>query len=261
MHLVAAHNFSQLAKKIGASKEDISDMLQELRELDPKPALAFDGAPSATIIADVFVREGSNGAWIIELNSEILPKVLVNQDYYATIRKKLRNGEEKSFLTDCMQSANWLTKSLDQRAKTILKVATQIVSAQDGFLRHGIAHLKPMTLKMVADELQMHESTISRVTANKYISTPRGLFEMKFFFTSALSSNIGGDEHSSEAIKYKIKTLIDKEDAKSIFSDDKLAEILQQDLGVNIARRTVAKYREAMNIPSSIIRRRQKKSL
>ena len=159
----------------------------------------------------------------------------------------------------CLQTANWLTKSLDQRAHTILKVATEIVRVQDGFLAHGLAHLKPMTLKMVADAIEMHESTVSRVTSNKYISTPRGLFELKFFFTAALSSTTGGAEHSAEAVRHHIKNLIEGEEVKAILSDDIIAETLKRKMGVDIARRTIAKYREAMNIPSSIIRRRQKK--
>ncbi len=263
LHLVASHDFVTLAKTIGADKEDIDDMLQELRQLDPKPALAFDGAPTQMIIADVFVKEENNGAngisWKVELNSEILPRVLVNRTYYANVSKQLRQKQEKLFLIDCLQTANWLTKSLDQRAQTILKTATEIVRVQSGFLKHGISHLKPMTLKNVADAINMHESTISRVTANKYISTPRGLFEMKFFFTQSLASNINGEDHSAASVRHAIKKLIDDESAKAILSDDKLAQILRDNLGVDIARRTIAKYREAMNIPSSIIRRRMKK--
>ncbi len=260
LHLVGAHDFLALERKIGANKEDILHMVEELRQLDPKPAAKFDGEPVKTIIADVFVRRGNNGEWEVELNSEILPRVLVNRTYYSIVSKKLRNRAEKSFLSDCLQSANWLTKSLDQRAQTILKVASEIVRVQNDFLRYGISHLKPMTLKMVAEEIEMHESTISRVSANKYISTPRGLFEMKYFFTGALSSNIGGQDHSAKSVQHKIKKLIDEEEANSILSDEKIAQILQKKLGVDIARRTVAKYREAMNIPSSVIRRRQKKS-
>ena len=259
LHFIERHDFLTLEREIGASKEDISDMLSELRELDPKPALAFDGAPMQAIIADVFVRKSNDGSWLIELNSEILPRILINQNYYALVSKKLRNKQEKIFLSDCMQTANWLTKSLDQRAQTILKVATEIVRFQNGFFHHGVSRLKPMTLKMVADEIEMHESTVSRVTANKYISCERGLFEMKYFFTSALASNIGQAEHSAEAVRFSIKNLIKAESAKAILSDDKIGQMLQEELGVDIARRTVAKYRESMNIPSSIIRRRQKK--
>ena len=259
LSLIASHDFVALERIIGADKEDINDMLLELRQLDPKPALAFDCAPMQAVVADVFVKQGNDGAWLIELNSDILPRVLVNRTYYASVSKKLRQPAEKSFLVDCLQSANWLTKSLDQRAQTILKVATEIVRVQSGFLLHGISHLKPMTLKMVADAIEMHESTISRVTANKYISTTRGLFEMKFFFTASLASNIGGEEHSAASVRHAIKKMIDDEQATAILSDDRIAEMLQNNLGVDIARRTVAKYREAMDIPSSIIRRRIKK--
>ncbi|MEO7222971.1 MAG: RNA polymerase sigma-54 factor, partial [Devosia sp.] len=168
---------------------------------------------------------------------------------------------EKSFLVDSLQTANWLTKSLDQRAQTILKVATEIVRQQDAFLNRGIAFLRPMTLKLVADAIDMHESTVSRVTSNKYIATPRGLFEMKYFFTTALASSTGQADHSAEAVRHRIRQLIDAEPHAEILSDDTIAETLQKEQGIEVARRTVAKYREAMNIPSSVIRRRQKRSL
>ncbi len=174
-------------KAVGCDREDINDMLAELRQLDPKPGRAFDVGPVEAVVPDVFVRPGPDGDWQIELNTEVLPRVLVNRVYYATVTKKARDSAEKAFLSDCLQTANWLTKSLDQRAQTILKVAAEIVRQQDGFLLHGIAHLRPMTLKMVAETIEMHESTVSRVTSNKYISTPRGLFEMKYFFTTAIS--------------------------------------------------------------------------
>ncbi|MDB5537109.1 MAG: rpoN, partial [Devosia sp.] len=171
------------------------------------------------------------------------------------------DGSEKAFLSDCLQTANWLTKSLDQRAQTILKVAAEIVRQQDGFLLHGIAHLRPMTLKMVAETIEMHESTVSRVTSNKYLSTPRGLFEMKYFFTTAIASSDGGVDHSAEAVRHRIRQLIDAEATSDVLSDDTIAEVLKREQGIDVARRTVAKYREGMNIPSSVIRRRQKKNL
>lgn len=261
LHLLADHNMSALLKTIGCDKEDLIDMLAELKQLDPKPGLAFDIAPVESIVPDVFVRPGPDGGWQIELNSEILPRVLVNRVYYATVTKKTRDTAEKTFLIDCLQTANWLTKSLDQRAQTITKVATEIVRQQDGFLTHGVSHLKPMTLKMVAEAIEMHESTVSRVTAQKYMATPRGLYEMKYFFTTAIASSEGGADHSAEAVRHRIKNLIDAEDAKAILSDDTIAEILRKEQGIELARRTVAKYREGMNIPSSVIRRRQKKNL
>jgi RNA polymerase sigma-54 factor len=213
------------------------------------------------VVPDVFVRAGPAGDWQIELNTEVLPKVLVNRVYYATVTKKTRDSAEKAFLSDCLQTANWLTKSLDQRAQTILKVAAEIVRQQDGFLLHGIAHLRPMTLKMVAETIEMHESTVSRVTSNKYLSTPRGLFEMKYFFTTAIASSDGGVDHSAEAVRHRIRQLIDAEALSDVLSDDTIAEVLKREQGIDVARRTVAKYREGMNIPSSVIRRRQKKNL
>lgn len=262
LDLIGAHNIPALCKTIGVDREDIAEMLGELRELDPKPGRAFDGVSVQAVVPDVFVRPASDGTWEIELNADILPRVLVNRTYYAQVVRKARSSAEKTFLTDCLQTANWLTKSLDQRAQTILKVATEIVSQQDAFLLHGISHLRPMTLKMVAEEIDMHESTVSRVTVNKYISTPRGLFEMKYFFTTALSSmSSGSADHSAEAVRHRIRQFIEAEDYKSILSDDTIAEMLQSEMGVDVARRTVAKYREAMNIPSSVIRRRQKKTI
>lgn len=259
LDMIASHDLVGLARAIGASREDLQDMLLELRALDPKPGRAFDGAPVQTVVPDVFVRRGPQGDWQIEVNSDVLPRVLVNRTYYASVAKKTRDSAEKSFLVDCLNTANWLTKSLDQRAQTILRVATEIVKQQDAFLNHGIAHLKPMTLKTVAAEIEMHESTVSRVTSNKYIATPRGLFEMKYFFTTALGSASGGEDHSAESVRYRIKQLIDAETADAILSDDTIAEMLQKEQGIEVARRTVAKYREGMNIPSSVVRRRQKK--
>lgn len=261
LDLVAEHDIAGLCRIVGVDREDIADMLGELRDLDPKPGRAFDGAPVQAVVPDVYVKAGNAGAWAIELNSDILPRVLVNRTYYAKVIQKTKDQREKTFLVDCLQTASWLTKSLDQRAQTILKVATEIVSQQDRFLLHGITHLKPMTLKTVADAIEMHESTVSRVTANKYIATPRGLFEMKYFFTTALASASGGDEHSAESVRHWIRLMIDGEDVKRILSDDRITEMLKNQHSIDVARRTVAKYREAMHIPSSVIRRRQKRAL
>lgn len=262
LDLLAGHDFALLGRTIGANLEDITDMLAEIRQLDPRPGRAFDGAPVQAIVADVFVRQRPDGSWAVELNSEVLPKVLVNRTYYASVSKKVRSPDEKTFLVDCLQTANWLTKSLDQRAQTILKVATEIVRQQDGFLVHGVTRLRPMTLKMVAEAIEMHESTVSRVTANKYLSTPRGLFEMKYFFTTALgATSMGADDHSAESVRHLIKQMIDAENPRKILSDDTITAQLNEAHGIDVARRTVAKYREGMNIPSSVVRRRQKKQL
>jgi RNA polymerase sigma-54 factor len=261
LDLVATHDLSAVMKIVGCDREDLADMLSELRKLDPRPGLAFDTSPVEAVVPDVFVRAGPDGAWQIELNSDTLPRVLVNRVYYATVTSKARGPAEKSFLSDCLATANWLTKSLDQRAQTITRVSAEIVKQQDGFLTHGVSQLRPMTLKMVAEAIEMHESTVSRVTANKYMATPRGLYEMKYFFTTAIASSVGGGDHSAEAVRHRIRQLIDAEAATDILSDDTIAEILRKEQGIDVARRTVAKYREGMNIPSSVIRRRQKKTL
>jgi RNA polymerase sigma-54 factor len=259
LELIAAHDLPGLARAVGCDREDLADMLAELRTLDPRPGRAYDSGPVEAIVPDVYVRPGPDGGWAVELNTDILPRILVNRSYYATVSRKTRDAGEKSFLSDCLSTANWLTKSLDQRAQTILKVSTEIVRQQDGFLRHGITQLKPMTLKLVAEAIDMHESTVSRVTSSKYLATPRGLFEMKYFFTTALASSSGGDEHSAEAVRHRIRQLIEAESPEAILSDDTIAEALQKEQGIEVARRTVAKYREGMNIPSSVIRRRQKR--
>jgi RNA polymerase sigma-54 factor len=261
LDLVAAHDLPGLTRAVGCDREDLADMLAELRTLDPRPGRAFESAPVEAVVPDVFVRRGPGGDWMLELNSEVLPRVLVNRSYYASVTSRARQAAEKTFLADCLASASWLTRSLDQRAQTILKVATEIVRQQDGFLTHGVVHLRPMTLKVVADNIEMHESTVSRVTSNKYLSTPRGLFEMKYFFTTALGSSTGGDEHSAEAVRHRIRQMIEAERPSDILSDDTIAEMLNREKGIAVARRTVAKYREGMDIPSSVVRRRQKRAL
>ena len=193
----------------------------------------------------------------MELNTDTLPRVLVNNRYAARLTAGPKGKEAKAYVTECMMSANWLVKSLDQRARTILKVATEIVRQQDAFFAHGVRHLRPLILKNVAEAISMHESTVSRVTSNKYISSPRGVFELKYFFTSAIQSSEGGDAHSAESVRHRIRDLIDQERAHQVLSDDRIVEILKEG-GIDIARRTVAKYREAMRIPSSVERRRQK---
>jgi RNA polymerase sigma-54 factor len=195
----------------------------------------------------------------IELNSHTLPKILLNQTYYAEVARTARSDSEKSYLSNCLQSATWLVRALDQRAKTILKVATEIVRQQDAFFARGVQHLRPLNLKTVADAISMHESTVSRVTANKYMATNRGIFELKYFFTAAIAAADGGEAHSAEAVRHRIKQLIDAEASDDVLSDDAIVEKLRA-AGIDIARRTVAKYREAMRIPSSVQRRREKQT-
>ncbi|QUS56150.1 RNA polymerase factor sigma-54 [Pseudovibrio brasiliensis] len=260
IELLALHDLTKLKRLCRVDDEDLKDMILEIKELNPKPGAAFNTEVTQPIVPDAFVRPASDGGWIVELNTESLPKVLVNQSYYSEISQSSKKDKELAYFTDSLQTANWLVKSLDQRARTILKVSSEIVRQQDGFLTYGVQHLRPMNLRVVADAIGMHESTVSRVTSNKYIATPRGIFELKYFFSAAIASSEGGESHSAESVRYRIKQLIDAEDPKKILSDDALVKILKDD-GVDIARRTVAKYREALRIPSSVQRRREKKSL
>lgn len=260
LDLLAKRDFASLRRICGVDDEDIADMIGEIRHLDPKPGLKFGATKTQTVVPDVYVRQGPDGGWLVELNSDTLPKVLVNQNYYAELSKTIRKDGDKAYFTDCLQNATWLVRALDQRARTILKVATEIVRQQDGFFAQGVAHLRPLNLKTVADAIQMHESTVSRVTANKYMATNRGIFELKYFFTASIASADGGDAHSAESVRHRIKQLIDAEDPAAILSDDTIVERLRAD-GVDIARRTVAKYREALRIPSSVQRRREKQSM
>lgn len=257
LDLVAAREFSKLSALCGVDAEDIADMLTELRELDPKPGLAFAADTAEPIIPDVLMVRHPKGGWVVELNSDTLPRVLVNSSYHTRVQEKPMSREDRKYLAEQLQSANWLVRALHQRATTILKVSSEIVRRQDAFFRKGISHLKPMVLRDVADEIEMHESTVSRVTSNKYIVTPRGIFELKYFFSSSIGATDGGEAHSAEAVRYRIKELIDAEDPKKILSDDKLVKLLVAD-GYDIARRTVAKYRESLKIGSSVERRRQK---
>jgi RNA polymerase sigma-54 factor len=259
LDLFAKRDFAALRKLSGVDDEDLGDMIAEIRHLDPKPGLKFGTTRTQTMVPDVYVRPGPDGGWHVELNSDTLPRVLVNQVYYSRLSKTVSKNEDKSYFSDCLQNATWLVRALDQRARTILKVATEIVRQQDGFFTHGVAHLRPLNLKAVADAIQMHESTVSRVTANKYMATNRGIFELKYFFTASIASADGGEAHSAEAVRHHIKRLIDTEDPAAILSDDTIVERLRT-AGIDIARRTVAKYREAMRIPSSVQRRRDKQS-
>ncbi len=253
---LAAHDLAGLRARCGVDDDDLLDMIAELRALDPKPAAGWDSAPAEPLVPDILVRRQPNGAWQVELNADTLPRVLVNASYYTTVQKRTRSRQERDYLQEQFQSANWLVKALHQRATTILKVATEIVRQQDGFLRKGVQEMRPLTLRAVAEAIEMHESTVSRVTANKYIATPRGIFELRFFFSSSIGG-VDGASHSAEAVRHRIRGLIERESGKSVLSDDRIVEILRAD-GIEIARRTVAKYREAMRIPSSVERRRLK---
>lgn len=256
LDLLAKGALPQLRRICGVDEEDLADMIRELRSYDPKPGLRFGRSEMQAVIPDIFVTPKGKG-WSIEVNGSTLPRLLINRSYYTELSGGVQDKASKLWLSECLASANWLVKALDQRQKTILKVASEIVRCQEDFFRHGVAHLKPMTLRAVAEAIGMHESTVSRVTSNKYLSCPRGMYELKYFFTSAIASSDGGDAVSAEAVKSRIKALIGTEDPRRILSDDTLVDMLREE-GFDIARRTVAKYREAMGIGSSVQRRRQK---
>jgi RNA polymerase sigma-54 factor len=259
LDLLARRSLAELKKACGVDDADLADMIAEIRALNPKPGLAFGSTVVQPIVPDVFVRQAADGSYAVELNADTLPKVLVDQSYYGVVSKTAKRDTEKSYLNECLQTATWLVRALDQRAKTILKVSTEIVRQQDGFFAHGVQHLRPLNLKTVADAIGMHESTVSRVTANKYMATSRGIFELKYFFTSSIASADGGEAHSAEAVRHRIRQMIDGESADRVLSDDTIVDKLRE-AGIEIARRTVAKYREAMKIPSSVQRRREKQT-
>ncbi len=255
--LLARRDMGALRAACAVDAEDLAEMVAELRALDPKPGAGADDAPAAPVQPDILMRADNEGGWLLELNPETLPRVLVNRGFAARATVGCKDKEGRAFVAEQLQSASWLVKSLEQRAGTILKVAAEIVRRQDGFLRHGIAFLRPLILRDVAEAVELHESTVSRVTANKYIATPRGLLELKFFFTTAISGTAGADAVSAEAVRHRIRAMVDAEAADAILSDDAIVARLRQE-GVDIARRTVAKYRDALRIPSSVERRRAK---
>jgi RNA polymerase sigma-54 factor len=260
LELIARRDIATLKRLCGVSSEDVLDMMGEIRNLDPRPGTAFTVGVAEAVVPDVVVKPASDGSWLVELNPDALPRVLVDNVYFARVQGQARNQNERDFLSECLQSANWLARSLDQRAKTMLKVASEIVKQQDAFLAHGVRHLRPLNLKTVADAIGMHESTVSRVTASKFMHTPRGMLELRYFFTAAIASAEGGESHSSESVRDRIRELVDAEKPHEVLSDDAIVDILKGN-GVDIARRTVAKYREGLRIPSSVERRREKQAV
>ncbi len=256
LDMLAKGHIDRLQTICGVDREDLTDMIAEIRALTPKPGAGFGGAPAQSVAPDVYVKAAPDGAWLVELNTDTMPRVLMNQRYYATVSKSALRDGDKQFLSECAANASWLVKSLDQRAKTILKVAREIVRQQDGFFVQGVAHLRPLNLKTVAAAIEMHESTVSRVTSNKYLACARGVFELKYFFTASINAADGGEAHSAEAVRHQIKGLIDTETPEEVLSDDRIVEILME-RGIDIARRTVAKYRESLRIPSSVERKRK----
>lgn len=260
LDLLAKRDMAGLRKVCGVDGEDLVEMIAELKALTPRPGAGFGAEPAQTVIPDVHVRADPAGGWKVELNSDTLPRLIMDKRYHGVVSAGARSDTEKTFVADCAAQASWLVKSLDQRAKTILKVASEIVRQQDAFLAFGVEFLRPLNLKTVADAIGMHESTVSRVTSNKYVSTPRGVFELKFFFTAAIQSSDGGALHSAEAVRHRIKSMIDGEGRDGdVLSDDRIVELLKE-AGIDIARRTVAKYREALRIPSSVDRKRMLKA-
>jgi RNA polymerase sigma-54 factor len=258
--LLAKRDFAALAKLCGVDAEDVADMAAEVRRLDPKPGRAFGDAPVQPLVADVIVTPAADGSWRVELNSDALPRVLVNYSYAATVNANAGREEDKSFISTCLQNANWLTKSLEQRQRTILKVASEIVRLQDAFLAKGVEHLRPLNLRTIADAIGMHESTVSRVTSNKFMMTPRGVFELKYFFSASIATKSGAEAHSAEAVRYKIKQMIENESPNDVLSDDAIVARLKE-MDIDIARRTVAKYRDSLRIASSVDRRREKQAM
>jgi RNA polymerase sigma-54 factor len=259
LDLLARRDLGALRRLCGVDAEDMMEMIAELKALTPRPGAGFGGEPAQTVIPDVHVRADPAGGWKVELNADTLPRLIMDKRYHGVVAAGARSDVEKTFVADCAAQASWLVKSLDQRAKTILKVASEIVRQQDAFLAFGVEFLRPLNLKTVADAIGMHESTVSRVTSNKYVSTPRGVFELKFFFTAAIQSSDGGALHSAEAVRHRIKSMIDGEGRDGdVLSDDRIVELLKE-TGIDIARRTVAKYREALRIPSSVERKRMLK--
>ena len=255
LDLVAKGAFPQLKRICGVDDEDLADMIRELRGYDPRPGLKFGGEGAPAVVPDLYIRQTAKG-WAVEINSGTLPRLLVNRRYYTELAQGAA-AKSKAWLSEQLAGANWLVRALDQRQRTIVKVASAIVKQQEGFFLHGVAHMRPLTLRQVAEDIGMHESTVSRVTSNKYLSCARGLFELKYFFSSGISATGGDGAVSAEAVKSRIKAMIEAEDAKAILSDETIAQKLSAE-GHDIARRTVVKYREAMGYGSSVQRRRQK---
>jgi len=254
LDLVAKGAFPQLKRICGVDDEDLADMIRELRGYDPRPGLRFGGEGAPAVVPDLYIRQ--TASWAVEINNGTLPRLLVNRRYYTELAEGAA-AKSKAWLSEQLAGANWLVRALDQRQRTIVKVASEIVKQQEGFFLNGVAHMRPLTLRQVAEAIGMHESTVSRVTSNKYLSCARGLFELKYFFSSGIAATGGDGAVSAEAVKSRIKAMIEGEDARAILSDETIAQKLSAE-GHDIARRTVVKYREAMGYGSSVQRRRQK---
>ena len=256
LELLVAADFGTLARICGIPVEDLPGMIAEIKALDPKPGLAYASEPVTAVVPDIFVQR-TRGGWRVELNSATLPRVLINHSYYVELARQATDKPAKAYLTERLQAANWLVKALDQRARTLLNVAEAVVAHQLPFLDHGVHRLRPLLLRDIAQVTELHESTVSRATADKSLATPRGNFPFRYFFSNALPGVDGGASHAAEAIRQQIKVMIEREDPTNVLSDDQIVVALRG-LGVAVARRTVAKYRESLAIPSSVQRRRAK---
>jgi RNA polymerase sigma-54 factor len=256
LELVARGERRMLRRLCGVDDDDLDGMIAEIRSLDPQPGLSFAGEPAPLVVPDVIVRADDAGGWQVELNAETLPRLVINNAYRAHISARGKRPE-KSYISECFNSAHWLIKALHQRSETILKVASEIFRRQEGFLTDGVMQLRPLVLRDIAEAVGLHESTVSRATSNKYVDTPRGVFELKYFFSSSIAG-ADGDELSGTSVRHRIGELIAAEDGNDILSDDRIAEMLKAE-GIAIARRTVAKYREDLGIGSSTARRRARR--
>ncbi|MES9940041.1 MAG: RNA polymerase factor sigma-54 [Candidatus Thiodiazotropha sp. 6PLUC2] len=251
-NLLSAQDQNQIMRRMKVDQDDLMAIMQLIRTLNPHPGTAIAKSEPQYVIPDVFVSKRNN-RWVVELNGEVTPKLRVNNDY-ASLIKRADQSDDNTFLKNHLQEARWFIKSLMSRNETILRVASKIVEYQRGFFEHGEEAMKPLVLRDIAEALEMHESTISRVTTQKYMHTPRGTLEFKYFFSSHVNTSAGG-ECSSTAIRALIKKLIAAENTNKPLSDNKIAAILSEQ-GIKVARRTVAKYRESMSIPPSNERKR-----
>ena len=255
LDLVARGELAALERICGLEREDIEEMIRELRSLDPRPGAAVVAEEPVTLVPDLLICRYGRSNWRIEINSALLPKVLVDREWYAELAGAKLAREAREYLSERIQAANWLVRALEQRTRTLLRVARATFLRQRAFLEHGPRALRPLTLREIAETVELHESTVSRAVAGKYAATPHGTFPLKYFFSAQLAATDGGDGHSAEAVRLRIRELVAREDPASPLSDDQIVRQLARE-GVSIARRTVAKYREALGIPSSVQRRR-----